>query len=510
MQLSIDGTPLPSRTLVQGSATFTVPNPSAGAHALHAVYAAQGTFGSSFADGTLMVGQASSTTTVSAASGVYNGAMFAAAFSVSGAGKTTGAPSLNYYNNTTATDLGTSAPSSAGDYTVTATYAGDLNHLGSSSSANFTIQAATLTYAANPASRLAGAANPSFNGSVTGFVLNDTLANATTGTLAFGSPATTSSSAGSYAINGSGLTANNGNYVFAQAAGNATALTITPATTANLQTTLASQSSVALEVAPSQATSVINAVNALTAPSSPVTITLDLTSGSYTGLVASPPPNVTLIISGAGGSVSFVGNSPALTVAGNVIVESGVTFSNATNTPTILVTSGTLTLRGATVQESTAGNQPAILITGGTVDLGTVADPGNNTFNINGPGRLLRNTSANPVSAVGNTFQNNGVGLTDVYRIADLMDDGLDTSGRGLVTFAAERFRVAGEPQHPQRSRASRLPINAPAAGTPIRRRQAADWPSRMARPCSSSPTPPGPHTNRGVTGASGSHAHRH
>jgi hypothetical protein len=34
---------------------------------------------------------------------------------------------------------------------------------------------------------------------------------------------------GSYAINGSGLTANNGNYVFAQAAGNATAFTINPA-----------------------------------------------------------------------------------------------------------------------------------------------------------------------------------------------------------------------------------------------------------------------------------------
>jgi hypothetical protein len=37
------------------------------------------------------------------------------------------------------------------------------------------------------------------------------------------------SNVGSYAINGSGLTANNGNYSFVQTAGNATALTITPA-----------------------------------------------------------------------------------------------------------------------------------------------------------------------------------------------------------------------------------------------------------------------------------------
>ncbi|MBT8584900.1 hypothetical protein G6694_09740, partial [Polynucleobacter paneuropaeus] len=35
---------------------------------------------------------------------------------------------------------------------------------------------------------------------------------------------------GGYAINGSGLTANNGNYTFTQAAGNSSALTITPAT----------------------------------------------------------------------------------------------------------------------------------------------------------------------------------------------------------------------------------------------------------------------------------------
>ncbi|MCH7346029.1 hypothetical protein LZ017_21935, partial [Pelomonas sp. CA6] len=73
---------------------------------------------------------------------------------------------------------------------------------------------ATLTVTANSASRLYGAANPTFSGTVTGFVNSDTLANATTGTLAFATPATATSNVGSYAINGSGLTANNGNYVF--------------------------------------------------------------------------------------------------------------------------------------------------------------------------------------------------------------------------------------------------------------------------------------------------------
>src|SRR5215212_6835209 len=92
------------------------------------------------------------------------------------------------------------------------------------------ISALTLTYVANAVSRTYGANNPSFTGAITGFVNGDTIASATTGTLAFISPATNSSIVGSYAINGSGLTAKYGNYTFVQHANNSTALTITPAT----------------------------------------------------------------------------------------------------------------------------------------------------------------------------------------------------------------------------------------------------------------------------------------
>ncbi|UXY15451.1 YDG domain-containing protein [Chitiniphilus purpureus] len=91
------------------------------------------------------------------------------------------------------------------------------------------VSPATLTYTANVASRSYGGTNPAFTGSVTGLVGGETLAGATSGSLAFSSPATATSNVGSYAINGGGLTANHGNYVFAQAAGNATALTINPA-----------------------------------------------------------------------------------------------------------------------------------------------------------------------------------------------------------------------------------------------------------------------------------------
>jgi hypothetical protein len=93
-----------------------------------------------------------------------------------------------------------------------------------------TITPATLTYTADAASRIYGAASPAFSGTTTGFVGSDTLANATTGSVAFATPANAASNVGSYLVSGLGLTANNGNYVFVQAAANATALTITAAT----------------------------------------------------------------------------------------------------------------------------------------------------------------------------------------------------------------------------------------------------------------------------------------
>ena len=88
------------------------------------------------------------------------------------------------------------------------------------------ITPATLTYTANPAQRAFGGLNPVFSGTVSGFVAGETEASATTGTLAFTSPATPDSAIGNFAINGGGLTADFGNYQFVQAPGNATALTI--------------------------------------------------------------------------------------------------------------------------------------------------------------------------------------------------------------------------------------------------------------------------------------------
>ncbi len=72
------------------------------------------------------------------------------------------------------------------------------------------ITPATLTYDATAASQVYGNGNTGFSGTVTGFVDGQTLATATTGTAAFASTTSATTNVGSYAIDGAGLTADNG------------------------------------------------------------------------------------------------------------------------------------------------------------------------------------------------------------------------------------------------------------------------------------------------------------
>ena len=84
------------------------------------------------------------------------------------------------------------------------------------------ITPATLVYQADPASFPSGGDWGSLGGAVSGLVGGETLADATAGTLTWQTPATTTTPAGTYAIEGSGLSARN--YVFVQSPGNANAL----------------------------------------------------------------------------------------------------------------------------------------------------------------------------------------------------------------------------------------------------------------------------------------------
>jgi len=71
---------------------------------------------------------------------------------------------------------------------------------------------------------------------VAGLVGGDTLADATEGALTWQTPATASSPAGLYAIDGGGLSALN--YLFEQAPENATALQVAPGSASRVVTTV--------------------------------------------------------------------------------------------------------------------------------------------------------------------------------------------------------------------------------------------------------------------------------
>lgn len=116
--------------------------------------------------------------------------------------------------------------SNIGSYAINGNFTSPAGYVLKITNGALAVTPATLTYVANPQQRLVGTPNGAFSGSVNGFRNGDTLTSATTGTLDFQSPADINSPVGVYGIFGSGLGANN--YVFVQANGNATALTITP------------------------------------------------------------------------------------------------------------------------------------------------------------------------------------------------------------------------------------------------------------------------------------------
>ena len=96
------------------------------------------------------------------------------------------------------------------------------------------ITRAQLSYVADPVTTPQGTLPAVLTGQVSGFAAAETVATATTGTLLFSTNVPATSIPGAYAINGSGLAAQN--YSFTQDPGNATALTIVQPTTQPLAT----------------------------------------------------------------------------------------------------------------------------------------------------------------------------------------------------------------------------------------------------------------------------------
>jgi hypothetical protein len=204
---------------------------NAGTYAITPTGLSNPNYAVSFVDGTLTVNKASLTVTADNDSRVYGAANPTFTSTISGFVNGESFSSAGVTGDASVTTTAT-ATSNVGTYATVPT-------AGTLAAANYSfntlvngslaITPANLTISANSATRLYGAADPSFSGTVSGFLNGETLASATTGTLLFTSAASLTSNVGSYALTGASLTAKNGNYVFVQDSANTTALSITPA-----------------------------------------------------------------------------------------------------------------------------------------------------------------------------------------------------------------------------------------------------------------------------------------
>jgi len=113
---------------------------AAGNYRVTATFAGSADYAPASSSTTFTIGKATPTVSVSDNGGTYTGAAFAATATVNGGAtlETVGL-TLDYVNTDTLQDLGATAPSAAGNYMVTASFAGSADYLPASSSANFTI-----------------------------------------------------------------------------------------------------------------------------------------------------------------------------------------------------------------------------------------------------------------------------------------------------------------------------------------------------------------------------------
>jgi hypothetical protein len=143
--------------------------------------------------GTLVIGQASSTTVVSGGGTfTYNGSAHAASVSVTGAGSLNLTPDPVYSGNCSA------APVNVADTPCTASYSftGDVNHTGSTGSTIITITTKPASVTPDVATKVYGDLDPAFTGTLTGFLAGDhvtaTYARAPGGDTVLGGPYTIS------------------------------------------------------------------------------------------------------------------------------------------------------------------------------------------------------------------------------------------------------------------------------------------------------------------------------
>ncbi len=164
-----------------------------------------------------------------------------------------------------------------------------------------------------------------------------------------------------------------------------------------------------------------------------------LTAGSYGGFTYSSAGNLS-IKNMSSGTVTIQGASPALTVTGGILTMNGITFVTSTNDPAILIQGGKLIIRSCTVIESASYNQNGVLLTGGELDAGISTNPGHNTFTVNGPGRAVYNSGG-----IANAIQNYW-GSTDYINVTSRITGTVAFDPWCNSTFTQCNFTTQGGP----------------------------------------------------------------
>jgi Ca2+-binding RTX toxin-like protein len=168
-------------------------------------------------------------------------------------------------------------------------------------------------------------------------------------------------------------------------------------------------------------------------------LVLNLDHGTYgLGRKLDVPSGYRVIINGVKGSVVFQGSSPALDVAsGEVLVENGVQFVQATDAPTILVEGGHLVVRDSTIEESSTASRAAVEVIGG------LADFGGDTLIVHGPGTFIHQAATGSLLLADNTYRVDGTTLPGDFSMgADPLDSTTTvltvtgTAGDDLIEFS--------------------------------------------------------------------------
>jgi filamentous hemagglutinin family protein len=200
---------------------------NAGSYAITPSGLTSSNYAISFANGTLTINPATLTVIALAANKTYDGLAWSGGNGVSYSGFVNG-ENANVLGGALVYGGSSQGAVNAGSYTITPSGLAAANYAINYASANLAVAPASLTYTATPIRFFSGQTLTGLTGTVNGFMAGDTLENSTVGNLAWTTDALTTSRPGQYAIYGGGLSPSNGNYVLAQAGGNATALTLQP------------------------------------------------------------------------------------------------------------------------------------------------------------------------------------------------------------------------------------------------------------------------------------------